>query len=59
MGMPVIFPGAQANEFTSSPVAIGLAVALAIATAGAVVGAVHGCVLLGLVRGDVSSTVAA
>jgi hypothetical protein len=51
LGMPIIFLGAQANEFTSSPIATAAAVALAILVAGAVVGAVHGRVLLGLVRG--------
>jgi len=50
LGMPVIFLGTQANEFTSSaPVIAGL-VALAILIAGALVGAVHGRVLLGLAQ---------
>jgi hypothetical protein len=50
LGMPAIFLGAQANEFTSSATAIACLVALAIFTAGALVGAVHGRVLLGLAR---------
>lgn len=51
LGMPVIFLGAQANEFTSSATAIAGLVALAILFAGAVVGAVHGRVLLRLAQG--------
>jgi hypothetical protein len=50
LGMPAIFLGAQANEFTSSPAAIAGLVALSILIAGAVVGAVHGRVLLSLVH---------
>ena len=59
LGMPVIFLGAQANEFTSSAAAIAALAALAICVAGAVVGAVHGRVLLGLAQGRFSSTGAA
>jgi hypothetical protein len=58
-GMPVIFLGAQTNEFTTSTAAIAALVALAIFVAGAVVGAVHGRVLLVLARGGCSSTSAA
>jgi hypothetical protein len=58
-GMPVIFVGAQANEFTSSTAAIAALVALAIFVAGAAVGAVHGRVLLALVQGGSSSANAA
>lgn len=50
LGMPIIFLGAQANEFTSSAVAMVAVAALAIFVAGAVVGGVHGRVLLGLVQ---------
>jgi hypothetical protein len=50
LGMPVIFLGAQANEFTSSPALIAGAIALALLAAGAIVGAVHGRVLLWLVQ---------
>jgi hypothetical protein len=49
LGMPVIFLGAQANEFTSNPALIAGAAAFALFTAGAVVGAVHGSVLLRLI----------
>lgn len=52
LGMPIIFLGAQANEFTSSPPVIALAVAAALLLAGAVVGAVHGRVLLWLLPVD-------
>jgi hypothetical protein len=58
-GMPVIFLGAQANEFASSATTLAALVALAILIAGAVVGAVHGRVLLVLARGGSSSTKAA
>jgi hypothetical protein len=58
-GMPIIFVGAQANEFTSSTAAIAALVALAIFVAGAAVGAVHGRVLLALVQGGSSSANAA
>jgi hypothetical protein len=51
LGMPVIFLGAQANEFTSNLAAIAALVAIAIFVAGAVVGAVHGRILLTIVRG--------
>jgi len=51
LGMPVIFLGAQANEYTSSAAAIAGLVALSIFIAGAVVGAVHGRVLLDLAQG--------
>jgi glucan phosphoethanolaminetransferase (alkaline phosphatase superfamily) len=51
LGMPVIFLGTQANEFTSSATAIAALTASAIFTAGALVGAVHGLVLLRLARG--------
>jgi hypothetical protein len=50
LGMPIIFLGAQANEFTSNAVAIAALVAIAIFVAGAVVGAVHGRILLAMVR---------
>lgn len=51
LGMPIIFLGAQGNEFTANAITIAAIAALAILGAGAVVGAVHGRVLLGLVRG--------
>jgi hypothetical protein len=51
LGMPVIFLGAQAHEFTSNPAALAGLVALAIFAAGGLVGAVHGCVLLDLAQG--------
>lgn len=50
LGMPVIFLGAQANEFTASPALIAGAVALALIVAGAIVGAVHGRILLWLIQ---------
>jgi hypothetical protein len=52
LGMPVIFLGAQANEFTSSPALIAGAIALALLAAGAIVGAIHGRVLLWLVHAN-------
>lgn len=48
LGMPVIFLGAQADQFTSSAAGIAGLVAVAIFVAGALVGAVHGAVLLSL-----------
>jgi len=48
LGMPVVFLGAQANEFVSSPALIALVVGLALLAAGALVGAVHGWFLLRL-----------
>lgn len=59
LGMPIIFLGVQAHQFTSSAVATAAIVALALLAAGAVVGAVHGRVLLGLVRGRLKVTNAA
>ncbi|HUU73570.1 MAG TPA: hypothetical protein VMW70_13160 [Burkholderiales bacterium] len=59
IGMPVIFLGAQSNEFTSSATIIAALVAMAILVAGAAIGAVHGRVLLGLVQGGASGKNAA
>jgi len=48
VGMPVIFLGTQANEFTSSSALIALLVGIALLGAGALVGAVHGWFLVRL-----------
>jgi hypothetical protein len=48
VGMPIIFLGAQANEFTSNVVLIVAVVAFALLLAGGAVGAIHGRVLLWL-----------
>lgn len=48
VGMPIIFLGAQANEFTSSAALIAGAIAFSVLLAGGAVGAVHGRVLLWL-----------
>lgn len=48
LGMPVIFVGAQINEFTSDALFIAGTVALTLLLAGGIVGAVHGRILLWL-----------
>jgi CBS-domain-containing membrane protein len=59
VGMPIIFLGMQASEFTSGPAPIAGAIALALLLAGGAVGAIHGLVLLWLLPRELNGENAA